>query len=123
MRTCVLLTVLVAAAAGCDAPTNPIAEPSASQQSSGAATMSGADAYEAYCASCHTDGVDDAPRLGVTEDWEGRSQLWQAVLFEHAKAGYLAMPAKGGAGDAADREVAAAAEYMMERTFGDRPVD
>ncbi len=123
MRQLLLPAVLVAINAGCqEQPRHEVGETPPPEVHT-TATLSGAEAYAQYCASCHTDGVDGAPRLGVIEDWGGRSQLWQAVLFEHAKAGYLSMPAKGGAAEAAEREVAAAAEYLLEETFGDRPVD
>lgn len=79
--------------------------------------------YDEVCASCHEDGENGAPRTGVREDWEDRSQMWQAVLFNHAKAGYLDMPGKGGQPDLSDEAVEAAAEYMLGRTFPELPRD
>ncbi|MBT8079960.1 MAG: c-type cytochrome [Gammaproteobacteria bacterium] len=80
-------------------------------------------AYDAFCASCHDTGKDDAPVRGRAEDWSDRSQLWQAVLMEHAKKGYLDMPAKGGTPELSDETVAIATEYILESTFIDRPPD
>ena len=79
--------------------------------------------YEAHCASCHDAGASEAPAVGVKEDWDNRSPLWTAILFEHAKAGYLKMPAKGGAAELTDEEVSAAAEYMLTLTYPELPKD
>jgi cytochrome c5 len=49
--------------------------------------------------------------------------MWQAVLFNHAKAGYLDMPEKGGAAELSDEAVEAAAEYMLSLTFPELPTD
>lgn len=73
-------------------------------------------AYERACAGCHEDGLGGAPRTRHPEDWQGRSRLWQAVLTEHARRGYLGMPAKGGDPELGDRQVQAAAEYMLSIT-------
>ncbi len=85
--------------------------------------VTGREAYEQVCADCHASGRDGAPRTDHPEDWTGRSGLWQAVLYEHARQGYMAMPAKGGDGRLDDALVAAAAEYMLERTHPHLPRD
>jgi cytochrome c5 len=41
------------------------------------------------------------------------------VLFEHAKQGYMTMPAKGGEQGLDDAMVEKAAEYMLTKTFPD----
>jgi cytochrome c5 len=79
--------------------------------------------YDKACAACHDAGEGDAPRTGVREDWSERSDLWQAVLFKHAKAGYLEMPGKGGQPELTDQAVEAAAEYMLGLTFPELPRD
>lgn len=79
--------------------------------------------YAKACASCHEVGEGNAPRTGVREDWSERSDLWQAVLFNHAKAGYLEMPGKGGQPELTDEAVEAAAEYMLGLTFPELPRD
>ena len=88
-----------------------------------AATINGEAAYLEHCAGCHETGMLGAPREGEPRDWRGRSELWQAVLMEHAKDGYFEMPARGGKMDLPDEIVEAAAEYMLEQTFPDRPED
>jgi len=83
----------------------------------------GQQTYEQACASCHDSGEQGAPVTGKREQWEGRSDLWQAVLFEHAKSGYLDMPGRGGQSDLTDEAVEAAAEYMLGLTYPELPKD
>ena len=85
--------------------------------------INGEAAYLQHCAGCHETGMLGAPREGQPADWETRSKLWQAVLMEHAKTGYFDMPAKGGKTNLPDEIVDAAAEYMLEKTFPNRPQD
>ena len=91
--------------------------------SAASGSINGEAAYLENCAGCHETGILGAPREGQPADWEGRSNLWQAVLMEHAKTGYFEMPAKGGKSDLPDEVVNAAAEYMLEKTFPNRPED
>ena len=83
----------------------------------------GRKAYEAVCAECHETGLKGAPRTGHAEDWENRSDLWEAILFEHANNGFLAMPAKGGEKNLPEYSVDAAAEYMLSLTHPELPRD
>jgi cytochrome c5 len=83
----------------------------------------GVQTYQAACASCHETGDQDAPITGNREQWEQRSDMWQAVLFNHAKAGYLQMPGKGGQLELTDDAVEAATEYMLGLTFPELPRD
>lgn len=107
-----------------DAPLeNAASEQQASQPAAAGPEISGLDAYNKVCARCHEMGVDGAPVTGNPADWEGRSDLWQAVLMEHANAGYLEMPAKGGDEELSDRTINVATQYMLEITFPDRPRD
>ena len=50
-------------------------------------------------------------------------QPWEAVLFEHARKGYLAMPAGGGDARLSDYDIKVAAEYMAQRSNPDLPKD
>lgn len=77
----------------------------------------GKDTYDAACASCHETGEGGAPKTGEQSQWEERSDMWQAVLFKHAKSGYLEMPGKGGHTDLTDESVEAATEYMLGLTY------
>lgn len=83
----------------------------------------GEDVYQWACAACHATGEQGAPRIGDRDAWTDRSPLWSAVLLEHAKQGYLEMPAKGGHPYLGDRAVEAAGEYMLGVTFPEMPRD
>ena len=86
-------------------------------------TPNGVEVYRNTCSACHDEGANGAPRIGHPEDWSGRSPLWEAVLFEHAKTGFLDMPAKGGNEALDDADVGKAAEYMLRSTFPEIPPD
>jgi len=95
----------------------------ASHQATADVAINGEAAYLEHCAGCHETGLLGAPREGKPADWENRSKLWQGVLMEHAKTGYFDMPARGGETKLPDEIVDAAAEYMLETTFPNRPRD
>lgn len=122
-----LLTALVLVAA-C---TNTDAVPPDSETSAGTSPSDwielrhqhGRVIFEATCADCHGAKGTAAPLIGDQDSWSGRSPLWSAVLFEHAKNGYLAMPAKGGNPSLSESDVEAAGEYMLTETFPDLPRD
>jgi len=84
-------------------------------------SLTGQEAYETVCAGCHRDGLNNAPKTGDPDAWVGRSWLWESVLFEHARAGYKEMPAKGGDESLHEATVTKAAEYMMSLTYPDVP--
>jgi cytochrome c oxidase cbb3-type subunit 3 len=85
--------------------------------------LAGRDIYQEACASCHDKDKGDAPAIGDKDAWSGRSDLWTAVLSQHATAGYLEMPGKGGRGELTDDEVSAAVEYMLMKTYPELPRD
>lgn len=80
----------------------------------------GRDTYIAACAACHDEATGGVPALGDAKAWSARSPLWESVLKEHAKNGYLQMPAKGGHTALSDEAVAAAVEYLVTRSQPDR---
>lgn len=88
-----------------------------------AAELNGETAYNENCAGCHETGMMGAPIAGDAADWGARSQLWDAVLLDHAITGYFEMPAKGGRVDLPDKVVKSAAEYMLRMTFPDMEHD
>ena len=85
------------------------------------AQVIGQRAYEDLCAGCHEEGLNGAPKTADSVAWEGRSWLWEAVLFEHARSGYNEMPAKGGDTALDEATVTKAAEYMMALTYPNLP--
>ena len=82
--------------------------------------VNGETAFLENCAGCHETGMEGAPQIGEPGDWQYRSDLWQAVLMEHAKSGYFDMPARGGKTELPNEVVEAATEYMLEQTFPSR---
>ena len=86
-------------------------------------TLSGATAYKKACATCHEQGLENAPKTGDRDAWAGRSWLWEAILVEHAKQGYLGMPAQGDGVQLSDREISLAAEYMLRQVHPEVPRD
>ena len=83
----------------------------------------GKKVYDDACASCHDEGKDGAPVIGDRQAWSDHSPLWSAVLLEHAKAGWLQMPTKGGHPELSDQDVEAAGEYLLTVTFPEKPRD
>ena len=79
--------------------------------------------YRYVCARCHDHAEGGAPVIGEPDTWSGRSSLWEAVLFEHAEKGWLAMPAGGGDARLSQYDIDVAAEYMVQSTYADRPED
>lgn len=119
-----ILLIALLTLAGCGQANNnaaPSTAPPSLSPDNGMVQLTGKQAYERVCAACHEEGVDGAPRTGDRDAWSGRSWLWEAVLFEHAKQGYMNMPAKGGDESLDDATVEMAAEYMLSKTFPDAP--
>ena len=100
------------------APVEPIGEEITSSPS---AHRIGQQAYEEFCARCHAEGLDGAPKVGDRAAWNNRSAQWEAVLFEHARNGFGEMPAKGGEAMLDEATVSKAAEYMMSLTYPEMP--
>jgi cytochrome c5 len=125
-----LLTAALALPVGCsrndeNASLAPVAAPESVRAESWREDqlLTGKETYEAACASCHNPGESDAPSIGDQTEWSGRSDLWTAVLAEHASAGYLKMPEKGGHSELSEEQVSAALEYMLWKTFPELPRD
>lgn len=119
MKRCVLFLFLMLSGCGqrdtgVPVPTEPESEETRSAES---AWLTGKQAYDQLCAGCHEEGLNDAPRTADRDAWEGRSWLWEAVLFEHARRGYKDMPAKGGDATLDEATVTRAAEYMLLLTY------
>lgn len=121
MRTLAVLFACLLAG-GCESP-GEADTAAADREALESASLSGRAAYEMVCASCHESGKDGAPRTGDTEAWSERSPHWEAVLAEHARDGYLAMPAKGGAPELRDAVISRATEYMLLQAYPERPSD
>ena len=114
-RNAVWLLVLAAA--------QPVALWAAETDSPSSRQADGEAIYQFACAHCHDSGQGGAPVIGKEAGWTSRSNLWEAVLFEHARSGYLAMPAGGGDMRLTEYDIEVAGEYMLQATFPDRPED
>ena len=74
--------------------------------------QSGEAVYKAACGACHTAGVAGAPKTGDLAAWAPRLKQGYDTLVKHAVEGFKGMPAKGGAANLDNIEVARAVVYM-----------
>jgi cytochrome c5 len=81
-------------------------------------SRNGKAVYESVCVSCHGAGLAGAPKFGDTGAWGARLAKGYQTLVDHAVKGFNAMPAKGGAADLSDDEVARAVAYMGNAAGG-----
>lgn len=117
IRIAVALLLAVIAVACTSSPAADDHTPAAVVETSGEA------AYHEHCAGCHETGMLGAPVVGEQQDWQHRSDLWQAVVMTHAREGYFDMPARGGRPDLPDATIDAAVEYMLHVTYPELPTD
>lgn len=75
-------------------------------------SRTGKSIFENVCISCHGAGLAGSPKFGDAGAWGPRIGKGFATLVEHAQKGFNAMPARGGASDLTDDEVARAVAYM-----------
>ena len=75
----------------------------------------GEAAYKTACFACHDFGVAGAPKLGDKAAWSQRIPLGFDALLNTALNGKGAMPAKGGATQLSNAEVANIVAFMMEK--------
>lgn len=73
---------------------------------------SGEEVFNAVCTACHTSGALGAPKQGNKGDWAKRIGQGLDGLTKNAVNGIRAMPARGGAPDLSDVELARAVAYM-----------
>lgn len=95
----------------------PVAE-IATAEAGGAATAggkSGEEVVKAVCSACHATGALNAPKIGNKGDWGPRISQGYETLIKHALSGIRAMPARGGASDLSDDEVARAVAFMANQ--------
>jgi len=72
----------------------------------------GGHVFDLYCAQCHMDDDNSAPQLDEPDDWEQRTHEWSSILQDHAKSGFLRMPAKGGQSSLSNQNIDDALYYM-----------
>ena len=78
-----------------------------------AAPRSGEEVVRVYCAKCHQDGAEGAPRIGDRSAWIPRLKQGFEVLVRSAIQGHGPMPSRGDVLNLTDSEVRAAVVYMV----------
>jgi len=80
----------------------------------------GEEVYRRACARCHDSGEHGAQRLGDHAGWRSRIGQGIEILIRHSIDGYEGavghMPARGGVADLSDEDVAAAVDYLLDRS-------
>jgi cytochrome c5 len=79
-----------------------------------AVAMSGDQVYQQVCASCHTSGIMNAPKMGDAAAWQARLAKGKETLYANAINGIGAMPAKGGRADMSDDAIRAAVDHLIK---------
>ncbi|QDX83017.1 hypothetical protein B9N43_15250 [Denitratisoma sp. DHT3] len=85
---------------------------------SAAGGRSGEDLFQSACNACHGTGALNAPKVGDKGAWAPRLAKGLDGLLKSATNGLNAMPPKGGAADATDKELASAIVYMVNKSGG-----
>lgn len=85
----------------------------ASANTSIAAERTGKQVVEEVCASCHTTGVDGAPKISDRAEWSKRASKGLGSLTQNAITGVRNMPAHGGQAKLSDVEMSRAVAYMV----------
>jgi cytochrome c5 len=85
----------------------------ASVNASLAAERTGKQVVEEVCSSCHTTGVDGAPKIGDRAEWSKRASKGLGSLTQNAITGVRNMPAHGGQAKLSDVEMSRAVAYMV----------
>lgn len=84
---------------------------------SASALETGADVYDAVCASCHAQGVAGAPETGATDVWQQRLDSGgMQGLYDNAINGVGSMPPKGGNTSLSDEQVQTAVDHILEES-------
>lgn len=94
----------------------PAAEPAAAPVAAAPVAAPGEEVYQKACAACHAEGVAGAPKTGDIEGWKARIEKGPEALVQAAIAGVGTMPAKGGMAELTDEEVAAAVNFIIEKS-------
>jgi cytochrome c5 len=83
-----------------------------------AVAASGEELYKTRCSLCHDGGAGQAPRISDREEWSARLARGREALVQSAIRGVpnSAMTARGGHTDLSDAEVAAAVNYLLDRS-------
>ena len=84
-----------------------------------AASLSGGDVYDRFCHTCHSTGLNEAPKIGDAEAWAPRLAKGPDVLLQTTKTGLNLMPMMGLCMACSDAELQAAIDYMIGDAAGE----
>ena len=82
------------------------------------AAQTGDQIVQQYCAACHTSGAAGAPKIGDRAAWAKHIGSGLDQMLRIAITGKGAMPARGGAADVSDYELARAIVHMANQSGG-----
>ena len=82
------------------------------------AAQTGEQVVQQYCAVCHATGAAGAPKIGDKGAWAKRIGSGLDQMLKIAITGKGAMPARGGAADLSDNELAGAIVHMANQSGG-----
>jgi cytochrome c5 len=81
------------------------------------AAPSGKQVYQNFCSSCHTPGLNAAPRIGDVAAWAPRIAKGEALLLQATIEGVPpAMPPMGMCFRCTQAELAAAVSFMVQQS-------
>ncbi|MFZ6693874.1 c-type cytochrome [Undibacterium sp. SXout20W] len=113
LRTLIVAACAAIALAACTPkPVIPTAEQISAAETALPADPQVAAIYKRSCISCHTAVSSTAPIVGFAPAWQPRLEQGMAVLVQHARDGYKAMPAKGFCSDCSDQDLRSLIEFM-----------
>lgn len=75
--------------------------------------LSGSDVYDRFCHTCHSTGLNEAPKIGDAEAWTPRLSKGMDALLQTTKTGLNLMPMMGLCMACSDAELQAAIDYMV----------
>ena len=84
----------------------------------GGAMRAPEELVKSACLACHATGAAGAPKIGDKAAWAPRIKTGAEAMLKSVLNGKGAMPAKGGAADASDFELARAVVYMANQSGG-----
>jgi cytochrome c5 len=100
-----------------EATTNTPTQLAAAQaEPTGADLALGEKIYNQACVACHVAGVAGAPKLGDKAAWAPRIATGMDAMIASVINGKGVMPARGGAANASDKDLAAAVHYMVSKS-------
>ncbi len=77
-----------------------------------------AQKYARSCQACHAVPGSAAPLTGFASAWAARSGQGMALLVQHAREGYKAMPPRGFCNDCSDDDIARLITFMAAPSKG-----